>query len=79
MMLADPAAARVQVRSPKDVANLLMIEMGLLQQEVMRTVLLNTKNHVIASPVIYQGSANTRGHPRRRAVPRGGQAQRASP
>ena len=35
---------------------LLMIEMELLQQEVMRTMLFNTKNHVIASPVIYQGS-----------------------
>jgi len=37
-------AARVQVRSPKDVADLLMYEMGVLQQEVMRTVLLNTKS-----------------------------------
>ena len=36
-----------------------MLEMGLLEQEVMRTVLLNTKNFVIGSPVIYQGSANT--------------------
>ncbi len=52
---ADPP----QVRCPADVANLMMLEMGLLQQEVMRTVLLNTKNHVIASPVIYQGSLNT--------------------
>ena len=51
-------AARVQVRSPKDVADLLMYEMGVLQQEVMRTVLLNTKNHVVGSPVVYQGSAN---------------------
>jgi DNA repair protein RadC len=47
------------VRSPKDVADLVMWEMGLLQQEVLRTILLNTKNHVIASPVIYQGSLNT--------------------
>jgi DNA repair protein RadC len=59
VLMADPTAARVQVRSPGDVANLLMIEMGLLEQEVMRTVLLNTKNHVIATPVIYQGSAHT--------------------
>ena len=58
IMLDDTSAARVQVRSPDDVANLLMIEMELLPQEVMRTVLLNTKNHVVASPVIYQGSAN---------------------
>ena len=59
VLMADPTAARVQVRSPGDVANLLMIEMGLLEQEVMRTVLLNTKNHVIGTPVIYQGSAHT--------------------
>jgi len=59
VLMADPAAARIQVRSPGDVANLLMLEMGLLEQEVMRTVLLNTKNYVIGSPVIYQGSANT--------------------
>ncbi len=37
-------AARVQIRSPRDVADMLMMEMGLLQQEVMRTVLLNTKS-----------------------------------
>lgn len=58
-LLLEPGAARLQVRSPDDVANLLMLEMGLLQQEMLRTVLLNTKNHVIASPVLYQGSANT--------------------
>lgn len=58
-VLVDPAAARVQVRSPSDVANLLMVEMGLLQQENLRTVLLNTKNYVIGSPVVYQGSANS--------------------
>jgi len=58
-LLLEPGAARLQVRSPSDVANLVMLEMSLLQQEVMRTILLNTKNHVIASPVIYQGSLNT--------------------
>jgi len=43
-LLLEPGAARLQVRSPSDVANLVMLEMGLLQQEVMRTILLNTKN-----------------------------------
>jgi len=57
--LLEQRAERPHVHSPADVANLMMLEMGLLQQEVMRTVLLNTKNHVIASPVIYQGSLNT--------------------
>jgi len=57
--LLEQRVERPHVHSPADVANLMMLEMGLLQQEVMRTVLLNTKNHVIASPVIYQGSLNT--------------------
>lgn len=56
VMIAE--AARVQIRSPQDVADLLMLEMGPLPQEVLRTVLLDTKNHAIAAPVIYQGSAN---------------------
>ncbi len=60
-LLLDPGAARLQVRSPADVANLLMLEMGLLDQEIMKAVLLNTKNHVVASPMIYQGSVNSIG------------------
>lgn len=60
-LLLDPGAARLQVRSPSDVANLLMLEMGLLDQEIMKAVLLNTKNHVVASPMIYQGSVNSIG------------------
>jgi len=58
-LLLEQRADPPQVRCPADVANLMMLEMGLLQQEVMRTVLLNTKNRVIASPVIYQGSLDT--------------------
>ncbi len=55
----EPSTTRPRVQSPRDVADLLMTDMGLLQQEVMCTVLLNTKNHVIAAPTIYQGSVNT--------------------
>jgi hypothetical protein len=36
------------VRSPQDVADLLMAEMGLLDQEHVRVVLLSTKNVVIS-------------------------------
>jgi DNA repair protein RadC len=49
----------LQVRSPQDVASLLQIEMGLLQQEHLRVVLLNTKNHVQGIREIYKGSVNT--------------------
>jgi len=37
---------RAVVRSPQDVANLLMAEMGFLDWEQLRVVLLNTKNLV---------------------------------
>jgi len=39
---------RPQIRSPADVAQLLMIEMGHLDQEHLRVVLLDTKNRVRA-------------------------------
>ena len=50
---------RVVVRSPQDVANLLMAEMGFLDQEHLRVVLLNSKNQVMAVPEVYRGSVNT--------------------
>jgi DNA repair protein RadC len=48
-----------QIRSPADVANLLMLEMGLLEREHMRTVLLDTKNRVQRIVNVYAGSLNT--------------------
>jgi DNA repair protein RadC len=50
---------RVVIRSPEDVANLLLTEMGLLEQEHMRVVLLNQRNQVLGVPEIYRGSVNT--------------------
>lgn len=54
----DPGQERMQIRSPHDVATLLMLEMAHLEHECLRTVLLNTKNMVLAVPTIYQGSVN---------------------
>lgn len=51
--------ARAVVRSPADVANLLSAEMGLLEQEHLRVVLLNTRNEVLGIPDVYKGSVNT--------------------
>ena len=48
-----------RIRSPADAANLLMPEMSLLEQEQLRTILLDTKNHVLAIPTVYVGSVNT--------------------
>jgi DNA repair protein RadC len=51
--------ARAVVRSPADVANLLSAEMGLLEQEHLRVVLLNTRNEVLGIPEVDKGSVNT--------------------
>ncbi len=47
------------VKSPADAANLLMLEMGLLEQEHLRAVILDSKNHVIKVHTVYIGSLNT--------------------
>ncbi|GAC1445909.1 MAG: DNA repair protein RadC [Chloroflexota bacterium] len=58
LLLADEFE-RLQVRSPQDVASLLQVEMGLLEQEHLKVVLLNTKNHVVGTREIYRGSVNS--------------------
>lgn len=58
-LLIEAPDERPQIRSPADAANLVMSEMGLLEQEHLRTMLLDTKNRVLATPTIYQGSLNT--------------------
>ena len=49
---------RRQIKSPTDVADLLMLEMSHLDQEHLRTVLLDTKNRVQAISTVYIGSLN---------------------
>lgn len=48
-----------QIHTPGDVANLLMLEMGLLDHEQLRVVLLDTKNRVQDVVLLYKGSLNT--------------------
>lgn len=48
----------VQVRSPSDVANLVMLEMGLLDHEQLRVMALDTKNFIVDVATVYQGSVN---------------------
>jgi hypothetical protein len=50
---------REQVKSPADVAALLMIEMSHLDQEELRVVLLDTKNRIQRIETVYRGSLNT--------------------
>jgi DNA repair protein RadC len=47
------------VGSPGDVATLLQVEMGLLDHEQLRVVLLDTKNYIHRIPTVYSGSLNT--------------------
>jgi DNA repair protein RadC len=52
-------AQRRQIKSPADVAELLLLEMSHLDQEQLRTVLLDTKNRIQAINTVYIGSLNT--------------------
>ena len=58
-MLVESPDERAQIRSPADAANLVMTEMGLLEQEQLRVMLLDTKNRVLATKTVYKGSLNT--------------------
>lgn len=49
----------VKINSPKDLADLLVGEMNDLTQEVLKVVLLSTKNMIIATKDVFKGSLNT--------------------
>jgi DNA repair protein RadC len=57
-MVLATMESRPQIKTPADAASLLMLEMGLLEQEEVRTMLLDTRNRVLAIPTIYKGSLN---------------------
>lgn len=57
-LVATSPEARPQVRSPGDAANLIQAEMSLLEQEQLRTLMLDTKNRVIRVHTLYMGSLN---------------------
>ena len=52
-------AERLRIKSPADAANLLLADMGTLEQEELRTVILDTKNQVLKIHTVYVGSLNT--------------------
>jgi len=58
LLIAAPEE-RPQIKSPADAANLMMMEMSLLEKEHLRTILLDSKNRVLATPTIYVGSVCT--------------------
>lgn len=58
LLMAAPEEL-LAVRSPADVSALLMAEMGHMDQEQLRVLLLNTRHQVIRQVVVYQGNVNT--------------------
>ena len=58
-LLVESPDARPQVTSPADAANLVLLEMSVLEKEEVRVVILDTRNRVLAIPTIYVGSLNT--------------------
>jgi len=55
---ASSSEARPQISSPADAAALIQTEMSLLEQEHLRTLLLDTKNRLLGTPTICIGSLN---------------------
>ncbi len=58
-LIANSPQERPRVSTPVDAANLLMSEMMFLEQEHLRTILLDTRNRVLQVPTVYIGSLNT--------------------
>ncbi|MGB2696006.1 MAG: DNA repair protein RadC [Dehalococcoidia bacterium] len=58
-LVATQPQERAVIRSPADVDNLLQAEMGLLEQEHLRVLLLNTRNQVLGTAEVYRGSVHT--------------------
>ncbi len=58
-LLADWPSARWTIRSPRDVADRLILQMGRLEREELRVVLLNTKNVVLRVATVYQGNVSS--------------------
>lgn len=58
-LLADWPAGRWTVRSARDVADRLVLQMGRLEREELRVVLLNAKNVVLRVATVYQGNVSS--------------------
>ena len=50
---------RPTINSPADAAALVQYDMGVLEQEHLRVIVLNTRNHVLDIVEIYKGSLNS--------------------
>ena len=58
-LLADWPTGRLTVRAPGDLADRLILQMGRLEREELRVVVLNTRNAVLAIETVYRGNVST--------------------
>ena len=58
-LLADWPSGRWAIRGPRDVADRLILQMGRLEREELRVVILDTKNHVLRVATVYQGNVSS--------------------
>ena len=58
-LMADWPSGRWTIRAPRDVADRLLLQMGRLEREELRVVLLNTKNVVLRVTTVYQGNVSS--------------------
>ena len=57
--VVDWPTGRWTIRGPRDLATRLTAELGHLQREELRVVLLDTRNAVLSMPSIYRGNVST--------------------
>jgi DNA repair protein RadC len=58
-LLADWPTGRWTIRSARDVADRLVLQMGRLEREELRAVILNSKNVVLRVATVYQGNLSS--------------------
>ncbi len=58
LRLCEPGEKRPVINSPADAAALVQHEMSLLEQEYLKVIVLNTRNHVLDIVEAYHGSVN---------------------
>jgi len=58
-LLVESPDVRPQITSPADAANLVLLQMSVLEKEEVRVFILDTRNRVLSVPTVYVGSLNT--------------------
>jgi len=58
-MANETSKERPTINSPEDAANLVAYDMSALDQEYLKVILLDTRNHVLDIEEVYKGSVNS--------------------